>query len=111
VLDNLLSNAVKYGERGGVITIRLRRVDDRMLLCVHNFGTLIPGEELALLFHPFHRTSDAKATGQRGWGLGLTLVRGIVEAHHGVVKVESYPKEGTTFTADLPIDARGGGGS
>ena len=107
VLDNLLSNAVKYGERGGAITIRLRQVDDRMLLGVHNFGTIIPEEELALLFHPFHRTSDAKATGQRGWGLGLTLVRGIVEAHHGIVKVESYPKEGTTFTADLPLDARG----
>ena len=106
VLDNLLSNAVKYGARGGPITVRLRSVDDRMLLCVHNFGTIIPEEELALLFHPFHRTSDAKATGQRGWGLGLTLVRGIVEAHGGIVKAESYPKEGTTFTVDLPLDAR-----
>jgi signal transduction histidine kinase len=41
----------------------------------------------------------------------LTLVRGIVEAHDGVIKVESYPKEGTTFTIDLPVDARGNSSS
>ncbi|HZX65028.1 MAG TPA: ATP-binding protein, partial [Myxococcales bacterium] len=47
--------------------------------------------------------AEAKAGGERGWGLGLTVVRGIVEAHGGIVKVESYTKEGTTFTIDLPV--------
>jgi PAS domain S-box-containing protein len=108
VFDNLLSNALKYGERGAEIGIDIRRVDDRILIKVHNEGTIIPAEEQAKLFQPFHRTQDAQATGERGWGLGLTLVRGIVEAHHGIVKVESYPKEGTTFTIDLPADARSG---
>jgi signal transduction histidine kinase len=105
VFDNLLSNAIKYGERGGPISVVIRRVDARILVGVHNRGTIIPAEEQAKLFQPFHRTQEAKATGQRGWGLGLTLVRGIVEAHGGIVKVESYPKEGTTFTIDLPVDA------
>jgi PAS domain S-box-containing protein len=111
VFDNLLSNAVKYGERGASIVVSIRRVGDRVLIGVHNRGTIIPVEDQAKLFQPFHRTKDAQATGHRGWGLGLTLVRGIVEAHDGVIKVESYPKEGTTFTIDLPVDARGNSSS
>jgi PAS domain S-box-containing protein len=106
VLDNLLSNAIKYGDRGAPISVAIRRVEDRVHIRVHNQGTIIPVEEQAKLFKPFHRTQEAQATGQRGWGLGLTLVRGIVEGHGGMVKVESYPKEGTTFTVDLPVDPR-----
>jgi PAS domain S-box-containing protein len=104
-LENLVSNAVKYGDAGQPITIRIRRVDDRVLLSVHNFGTIIPLDEQAKLFQPFHRARTAKASGKQGWGIGLALVKGIVEAHKGIVKTESYPKEGTTFTADLPVDA------
>lgn len=106
ILDNLLSNALKYGDPMGPITIRLHRVDDRLLLVIHNLGTIIPVEEQQQLFQPFHRTRMAQMSDKRGWGLGLTLVKGIVDAHHGVVKVESYPLDGTTFTVDLPIDAR-----
>ncbi|MFL5299197.1 MAG: ATP-binding protein, partial [Anaeromyxobacteraceae bacterium] len=105
VLDNLLSNALKYGDPARPITIRLTRVGERMLLAVHNHGTLIPVEEQQKLFRPFHRTPTAEASGQRGWGLGLSLVKGIVDAHGGVVKVESYPMQGTTFTVDLPVAA------
>jgi PAS domain S-box-containing protein len=111
VLDNLLSNALKYGDLSAPIDVRIRQVEDRTLLAVHNFGMLIPEDEQAKLFQPFHRTQEAQHLGHRGWGLGLTLVRGIVEAHRGTVKVESYPKEGTTFSIDLPRDARSGQGS
>ncbi len=100
VLDNLLSNAVKYGDADQPITVRMRQIDDRLLLMVHNFGTIIPLEDQQKLFQPFHRTSTAQASGKPGWGIGLALVKGLVEAHHGVVKAESYPKEGTTFTVD-----------
>jgi PAS domain S-box-containing protein len=106
VLDNLLSNAVKYGDAGRTITVRVRRADERLLVAVHNFGAIIPVEEQANLFRPFHRTEIAQASGKSGWGLGLTLAKGIVEAHGGIIKVESYPKEGTTFTVDLPVDPR-----
>jgi PAS domain S-box-containing protein len=106
VIENLLTNAVKYGDAAAPITIRLKRVKDRLLLAVHNHGTLIPVADQAKLFHPFHRTDNATATGHKGWGLGLTLVRGIAEAHRAHVTVQSYPKEGTTFTVDLPVDSR-----
>ncbi|MBA3391630.1 MAG: PAS domain-containing sensor histidine kinase [Deltaproteobacteria bacterium] len=106
VLENLLSNAVKYGEKEQPITVRMRRVDDRMLLTVHNYGTIIPVEDQPKLFQPFHRTHLAEVSGQQGWGIGLALVKGIVEAHGGIVKAESYPKEGTKFTCDIPVDAR-----
>jgi signal transduction histidine kinase len=62
--------------------------------------------EQGKLFQPFHRTHLSDAPHKEGWGLGLTLVRGIVEAHKGEVMVTSYPKEGTTFTVDLPLDPR-----
>lgn len=104
IVENLLVNAVKYGEDGQPITVRLRRVDDHLLLAVHNFGTLIPVEEQRNLFRAFHRAPTARRSGKPGWGIGLTLVKGIVEAHGGVVKAESYPIEGTTFTVDLPVD-------
>ena len=79
---------------------------DRILLSVHNDGAIIPALEQAQLFEPFRRGGDAMASGKRGWGLGLTVVRGIIEAHKGEVTVESFPKEGTTFTVDLPVDPR-----
>ncbi len=106
VLENLASNAVKYGDGSSPITVRLRRVDHRELVAVHNQGTIIPVEDQAKLFTMYHRTHGAQASGKKGWGLGLTLVRAIAEAHKGMVKVESYPIDGTTFTLDLPVDAR-----
>jgi PAS domain S-box-containing protein len=105
VFDNLVSNAVKYGAAGTPISVRLRHINERMLIAVHNFGTIIPVEEQAKLFQPFHRARLAQESGKRGWGLGLTLVKGLIEALNGVIKVESYPREGTTFTIDLPMDA------
>ena len=106
MLDNLLSNAVKYGDPTQPITIRIRRVDDRVLISVHNFGSIIPLDEQEKLFRRFHRAPIAQTSRIPGWGLGLALVKGVAEAHHGIVKAESYPIEGTTFTVDLPIDAR-----
>lgn len=106
VLDNLLVNAVKYGDAGQPVTVRVRSLADRLLLSVHNEGTMIATDDQEKLFVAYHRTSLARTSGKVGWGLGLTLVKGIVEAHRGIVKVESYPKEGTTFTIDLPLDSR-----
>lgn len=101
VIDNLLSNALKFSAPDSKITVRVRRVDGRVYLSVHNRGEAIASSEQAALFEPFRRSTTAQGT--RGWGLGLTLVRGIVQAHGGMVKVESYPEEGTTFTVDLPL--------
>jgi signal transduction histidine kinase len=106
ILENLVSNAVKYGDRTTPITIRLRARDDRRIVFVHNFGPTIEMTDQAELFRPFHRARTAEASAQTGWGLGLALVRGLVEALRGEVMLASYPNEGTTFTVDLPADPR-----
>lgn len=105
VLDNLLTNAVKYGDPATPITIRLRSREQRRTIFVHNFGPSIAVKDQAELFQPFHRAHAAEKSGKTGWGLGLTLVRGLVQALHGEVLLNSYPSEGTTFTVDLPADS------
>jgi PAS domain S-box-containing protein len=106
ILENLLSNAEKYSEPGTPITITFQEVEDRVFIVVHNFGRAIAPEDLPSLFDQFRRTKEAERGSVGGWGLGLTLVRGLTEAQGGMVKVESYPREGTRFTVDVPRDAR-----
>ena len=77
-----------------------------MELAVHNDGPVIPAEDRAILFEPFSRAISVRAAAERGWGLGLTLVKGCVEAHGGAVEIESEPEKGTTFTLRFPSDAR-----
>lgn len=105
-LFNLGANAVKYGAPDRPIEFRVKLADGRALASVHNWGAPIPPEHQAQLFEPFLRTRAATESGKAGWGLGLTIVRGCVEAHGGAVSVMSTTAEGTTFTLDLPLDAR-----
>lgn len=105
-LWNLALNAVKYGSRHTPIVLSVRHTPSGVALSVHNSGTPIPPEEQARLFAPFAQSQSAVARGPGGWGLGLTLVRGCAEAHGGTVRVESGPESGTTFTIELPLDAR-----
>jgi signal transduction histidine kinase len=106
-LENLLNNAVKYGDPKAPVTIRLRATEDRkMSLSVHNQGVPLAGEDQARIFLPFERGKSAERTGARGWGIGLTLVKGIVDAHGGTVTVESNREDGTTFTIRNPMDSR-----
>lgn len=105
-LWNLGSNAVNHGAPDRPITFIVRRVDGRAVASVHNWGTPISPDDQARLFEPFTRTRAAIERGRTGWGLGLTLVHGCVTAHGGEVSAASTPAEGTTFTLDLPLDAR-----
>lgn len=105
-LWNLGSNAVKYGATDTTITIRVRRSAQGALVSVHNWGPPISADEQMDLFRPFSRTQAAQEGGQKGWGLGLTLVHGCADAHGGHVVVESTKETGTTFTIELPLDAR-----
>jgi signal transduction histidine kinase len=106
VVENLLANAFKYGKPDTPVTIRISSREDRMVLQVHNFGLPIPIEEQEQLFQAFQRADSAKISGKMGWGLGLALVREVAEAHGGSVGVESSAENGTTFTFDIPQDAR-----
>jgi PAS domain S-box-containing protein len=106
VIENLATNAVKYGDPLKPITVRLESVEDRAFIKVHNFGSSINWADQESLFELFHRSPSAQTGQKKGWGIGLVLVRGITEAHRGIVTVQSFPKEGTTFFLDLPRDAR-----
>jgi signal transduction histidine kinase len=103
---NLAANAVKYASPNTQISISVECSGESAIVAIHNVGPVVAASDCAALFNPFARTRSAQTGGRRGWGLGLTLVRGCVEAHGGTVGVESSLEDGTTFTVRLPLDAR-----
>ncbi|RZA07754.1 MAG: sensor histidine kinase [Proteobacteria bacterium] len=105
-LENLITNAFKYGREATPVTVRVYEKLGRAMISVHNQGNPIPAEDQELLFQAFRRTRSAKASGQQGWGIGLSQVRGVAEAHGGSLGVDSSAETGTTFTLDIPADAR-----
>lgn len=104
-LHNLIENAVKYGDPNHPIVVKVVEVHGSMQLAVHNKGRPIPVEEQENIFQPFHR-SHPDGEDIKGWGFGLPIVRGIVEAHGGSIDVDSTEALGTTITMTLPLDAR-----
>jgi signal transduction histidine kinase len=101
VIENLLTNAIKYGSPQKPVTVTLEQNNKSIILSVHNEGNVISESDQKTLFQQFRRTEDAHLGDKKGWGLGLTLVRGIVEAHGGTVKVQSTLSEGTIFRVTL----------
>ena len=89
VLDNLLSNAIKYTPQGGQITFRLRVEEGQAALSVSDTGRGIPPQHLTKLFTKYHRVPGDATRGILGTGLGLLIVKEIVEAHGGTVQVVS----------------------
>jgi PAS domain S-box-containing protein len=106
VLENLVTNAFKYGAPDTPITVVLEHGADGPRLGVHNYGRALSEVEKQKLFQLFQRTETARVSGQQGWGIGLAVVKGIVESHGGTVAVDSEPAAGTTFTVALPWDSR-----
>jgi signal transduction histidine kinase len=106
LIENLVSNAIKYGERDAPITIAIRLHGEHVALSVHNHGQALSHQEQQLIFAAYSRGQGAEDSGRKGWGIGLALVRGTAEAHGGCVSVHSRSGEGTTFTVDVPRDAR-----
>ena len=105
-IDNLLDNAFKYSSPESTVTVRAIETHGRVQISVHNRGEPISPEQQASIFEPYRRTTAARMGGKLGWGLGLTQVQVIAEAHGGGVGVESTPETGTTFTLDLIRDVR-----
>jgi signal transduction histidine kinase len=105
-VENLTSNALKYGDRARAVTVTVSGTHGRGTVAVHNHGPVIRPEQRETLFHAFQRLTDAETSGKSGWGLGLAQVRAVAEAHGGSIGVDSLPGRGTTFTIDIPLDAR-----
>jgi PAS domain S-box-containing protein len=100
VMLNLVSNAIKFTPRGSV-RVCAERDHDWVVISVHDTGIGIPADEVPNLFSPFFRSSNADSAAS-GTGLGLVIVKGIVDQHDGTIQVTSRQDEGTTFTVRLP---------
>jgi signal transduction histidine kinase len=102
-LGNILENAVKYSGDAREIAVSAGRRGDAVVVSVRDRGIGIPRDEQARIFERFHRVGGSLVHDVRGVGLGLAIVRHIVEAHQGRVEVESEPGRGSTFSLVLPL--------
>lgn len=105
VLLNLIVNARQAMDAGGQVTVTVRTAGDGTTgeIAVRDTGRGIPPESLRKIFDPYFTTKTADAQGQGGTGLGLSLAREVIEAHHGRIRVESTVGQGTTFILKLPL--------
>ncbi len=103
VLHNLTENAVEHTDTKGIITISARHDGNQIYVSVADTGEGIPAEDLPFIFERFYRVDKSRARATGGSGLGLTIVKRLVEAHDGTIEVESEQGKGSTFTVTLPI--------
>ncbi len=103
VIENLVNNAAKFGTKGKKIVIKAKKKNSKVIVSVHNFGKPIPLEKREKLFDTFQQSNIIK---KDGWGIGLNVVKGVVEAHQGQVRIESSLNKGTTFFIELPTQLK-----
>ena len=108
VLDNLISNAVKYSQAGTEVTVSARRAGPEILICITDQGIGIPEEDLPRVFEPMFRSRQRQLPGAGGAGLGLSICKGLLEAHGGRIWIESEEGKGTKCFFTLPIYTRPG---
>jgi len=99
---NLISNAIKYTEPGGIVVVSLSQNPNYVVGVVRDTGIGMTQEQMAHLFEEFYRTEEAKAMERQGTGLGLTIVKRIVESYGGRIWVESEKGKGSKFSFALP---------
>jgi signal transduction histidine kinase len=102
VILNILSNAIKFTPDGGTISVTASSESKTLAVSISDSGTGIEPDELQKLFTKFYRTSAARDNAVQGTGLGLVIVKAIIEQHGGSVSLSSKVGEGTTFTIHLP---------
>jgi PAS domain S-box-containing protein len=104
ILDRLTSNAFKYSPEGSVVRFDVSTDAKRAKFIIADNGIGIPADDLIHIFEPFHRGSNIGEI--RGTGMGLAILRKLIELHGGTIDVESHVGEGTTVTLTLPLDTR-----
>jgi signal transduction histidine kinase len=102
-VDNLLQNAVKFSAGPPEIEVTGSRADGHVRLVVRDHGIGIPAGARGRLFEKFYRVNDPELNNVVGTGIGLYLVRQVVEGHGGRVEVASQPGQGSSFEIDLPV--------
>ncbi|HTO75296.1 MAG TPA: ATP-binding protein [Thermoanaerobaculia bacterium] len=103
VFHNLFENAMRYTPAGGAIRVRLSEAPGEARMDVSDTGIGIPPQDQPFIFERFFRSDRARRAYTGGSGLGLSIVRWIVDAHKGTIAVESAPGKGSTFTVRLPL--------
>ncbi|MBE6916430.1 MAG: HAMP domain-containing histidine kinase [Ruminococcaceae bacterium] len=102
VIYNLVDNAVKFCPEGGQLGITVREGNGKLYLSVSNSGETIPPEELSLLFERFHKLDKSRSRNRDSWGLGLYIVKTLIDSHEENISVTSINGL-TTFTFTLPL--------
>lgn len=103
VLDNLMSNALKFTPEAGRINFKVFRRKEGIGFCVRDTGAGIPPDKIGFIFDKFYQVDRPDARRSKGMGLGLSLAKGLVEAHGGTIEATSDMGRGTTFTVTLPL--------
>lgn len=102
IVFNLIENGIKYNISGGFLTVRLRREEENAILEVSDTGMGIPEDAIGHVFERFYRVDKARSRATGGSGLGLSIVRTIVQRNRGEIRVSSTVGQGTTFTVTFP---------
>lgn len=105
VVDNLLSNAIKFSPSGTVVNVTCGQAGRILDITVTDQGPGIPSEDLDRLFDSFEKLSAQPTGGEKSTGLGLSIVKSIVDAHGGEIEVDSEVGRGTTFIVHLPVES------
>ncbi|MCK9323985.1 MAG: hybrid sensor histidine kinase/response regulator [Bacteroidales bacterium] len=106
IMNNLISNAVKYNRRGGKVIIRFAREDNKAIIEVKDTGIGITQEDQSLLFREFVRIKSRETRNISGSGLGLSIVKRLLDLYDGDIVVRSTPGEGSCFKIELPVNTR-----
>lgn len=104
-VENLIDNAAKYGTEGAPITVSVQGNLSTVEITVHNEGSFIAKSEIPQLFEEFRRSHSTQEGTQPGWGLGLTLVKAVMDDHKGQIRVRSGEGTGTSFSLEIPRKA------
>ena len=102
-ITNLLDNAIKYSKLIKIVNVASFLKDGYLYIIIQDFGVGIDKKEMSKIFDRFYRANNEFIRSKRGSGLGLTLVKQIIQAHHGAIEIDSEPGKGSTFTIKLPI--------
>ena len=106
-LDNLLQNAAKFSQGPPDVEVSARRADGQVEIVVADHGIGVPAGSINRLFEKFYRVDDPRLRNVGGTGIGLYMVRQVVEGHHGTISVDSQENQGTGFTIRFPIAPEG----
>ena len=100
---NLVDNAVKFTDEYGKISFKIHSNNNKIYFSIRNTGKGIESNDLPHVFERFYKTDRSRSANKESTGLGLYIVKTIIDIHHGKITVESLPDEYTEFTFYLPI--------